>query len=158
MTPAINLLKKKKVEFSVHSYSHDPAATSYGGEAAALLGLPVTRVFKTLLVATQGNPRELAVAIVPVAGKLNLKTMASALKAKKLEMADPQIAQKVTGYLVGGISPLGQKKLLPTIIDSSAEEWETIYVSAGRRGLEIELSPTSLAQLSRAEFFNIARD
>lgn len=159
MTPAINLLKKKNVDFSIHSYEHDPTAESYGGEAAEALGLTPERVFKTLLVSPQGGrAADLAVAIVPVSGQLNLKALASALALKKIEMADPTVAQKVTGYLVGGISPLGQKKQLPTVIDNSARSWETVFVSAGRRGLEVELSPESLATLCRGSFADIARD
>lgn len=157
MTPAINLAKKNKISYTVHSYEHDPAADSYGGEAAEALDLPASRVFKTLLVSPPGKPKELSVAIVPVAGQLDMKSMANAIKTKKLEMANPDIAQSTTGYLVGGISPLGQKKRLPTIIDSSAQEFETVFVSAGRRGLEIELAPEDLRSLTNATFSAIAK-
>jgi len=146
MTPAINLLKKQKVSYQVHSYEHDPRAASYGLEAAEKLALDPARVFKTLLVQTEA--KELLVAILPVNNSLNLKQLASAAKVKKLEMADPQLAQRTTGYLLGGISPLGQKKLLRTFVDQSAADFATIFVSAGRRGLEIELQASDLLQLT----------
>ncbi len=146
MTPAINLLKKKKINYQIHSYEHDPRAASYGLEAAEKLALDPARVFKTLLVQTEA--KELLVAILPVKNSLNLKQLASAAKVKKLEMADPQLAQRTTGYLLGGISPLGQKKALRTFVDQSAADFATIFVSAGRRGLEIELQADDLLQLT----------
>lgn len=146
MTPAINLLKKKKINYQIHSYEHDPRAASYGLEAAEKLALDPARVFKTLLVQTEA--KELLVAILPVKNSLNLKQLASAAKVKKLEMADPQQAQRTTGYLLGGISPLGQKKALRTFVDQSAMDFATIFVSAGRRGLEIELQADDLLQLT----------
>lgn len=146
MTPAINLLKKNKVKYQVHSYEHDPRAASYGLEAAEKLALDPARVFKTLLVQTEA--KELLVAILPVKHSLNLKQLANAAKVKKLEMADPQLAQRITGYLLGGISPLGQKKALRTFVDKSAADFATIFVSAGRRGLEIELQVGDLLQLT----------
>lgn len=152
MTPAINLAKKKKIPHTVHQYQHDPGCKSYGLEAAQVLGQDPDSVYKTLLFCVNGEPKNLAVAIIPVAEKLNLKAAAKAFKAKKAEMADPDIAQKTTGYVVGGISPLGQKKSLPTFIDSSAEPQTSICVSAGKRGLEIELAPQDLAALTRARF------
>jgi Cys-tRNA(Pro)/Cys-tRNA(Cys) deacylase len=152
MTPAINLAKKKKIPHTVHQYQHDPSCKSYGLEAAEVLGQDPDSVYKTLLFCVNGEPKNLAVAIIPVAEKLNLKAAAKAFKAKKAEMADPDIAQKTTGYVVGGISPLGQKKSLPTFIDSSAEPQTSICVSAGKRGLEIELAPKDLAALTRAQF------
>ncbi|UPQ88686.1 Cys-tRNA(Pro) deacylase [Vibrio sinaloensis] len=155
MTPAINLAKKKKVAHTIHQYEHDPRAESYGLEAAEVMGQDPATVFKTLLFSLNGEARNLAVAIIPVAHKLNLKLAAKAAKAKKAEMADPEIAQKTTGYVVGGISPLGQKKALPTFIHSSALQNETICVSAGKRGLEIELAPKDLAQLTRAQFVEL---
>ncbi|GGK59481.1 Cys-tRNA(Pro) deacylase [Amphritea balenae] len=155
MTPAINLARKSKVEFSLHQYKHDPKSESYGEEAAIALNIEPERVFKTLLVAINGDQKELAVAVVPVSGKLNLKGVANALKAKKIMMADPLQAQRMTGYLVGGISPLGQKKCLPTLLDASASSQETIYVSAGKRGLEIELSPNDLLQLTGGQLAEI---
>ena len=156
MTPAIDLLKKQRAEHRVHSYQHDPKAASYGLEAAEKLGLEPARVFKTLLAAIEKG--ELLVAVVPVAGSLDLKALASAAGAKKAEMADPQAAQRSTGYLLGGISPLGQKKRLRTCIDQSAGQWPSIYVSAGRRGLEVELSASVLAELTAGQFAELARD
>ena len=146
MTPAINLLKKKKINYQIHSYEHDPRAASYGLEAAEKLALDPARVFKTLLVQTE--TKELLVAILPVKNSLNLKQLASVAKVKKLEMADPHQAQRTTGYLLGGISPLGQKKALRTFVDQSAADFATIFVSAGRRGLEIELQAGDLLQLT----------
>lgn len=156
MTPAIDLLKKHKAAHQVHSYNHDPKAASYGLEAAEKLGLPPERVFKTLLAASEKG--ELLVAVVPVAGSLDLKALAQAAAVKKVDMADPNAAQRATGYLLGGISPLGQKKRLRTFIDSRAQSFETLYVSAGRRGLEVELSAAVLAQLTGASFAAIGRD
>ncbi|WP_425608540.1 Cys-tRNA(Pro) deacylase [Vibrio harveyi] len=135
MTPAINLAKKKKVSHTIHQYEHDPRADSYGLEAAEVLGQDPKKVFKTLLFCLNGEPKNLAVAIIPVDQKLNLKLAAKAAKGKKADMADPEIAQKTTGYVVGGISPLGQKKALPTFLHESATQQETICVSAGKRGL-----------------------
>ncbi|MDF2154920.1 Cys-tRNA(Pro) deacylase [Vibrio sp. CAU 1672] len=152
MTPAINLAKKKKVPHSIHQYEHDPRADSYGLEAAEVLGQDPKTVFKTLLFCLNGEPKNLAVAIIPVDQKLNLKLAAKAAKGKKADMADPDIAQKTTGYVVGGISPLGQKKALPTFLHESAAEQGTICVSAGKRGLEIELAPKDLLSLTRGQF------
>ena len=155
MTPAINLAKKKKVTHSIHQYDHDPSHDSYGLEAVEALGQDPKKVFKTLLFCLNGVAKDLAVAVIPVDQKLNLKLAAKAAKGKKAEMANPDIAQKTTGYVVGGISPLGQKKALPTFIHSSAEPQETICVSAGKRGLEIELAPSDLAKLTRAQFVDL---
>jgi len=155
MTPAIDLLKKVRAEFLVHSYAHDPKSASYGLEAAEKLGLPPERVYKTLLVSTEKG--ELLVAVVPVAGSLDLKALASAAGAKKVDMADAGIAQRSTGYLLGGISPLGQKKRLRTFIDESARTFPSIFVSAGRRGLEVELAAQVLAEHTRASFASIGR-
>ncbi|HDM8209904.1 TPA: Cys-tRNA(Pro) deacylase [Vibrio campbellii] len=152
MTPAINLAKKKKVTHTIHQYEHDPRADSYGLEAAEVLGQDPKKVFKTLLFCLNGEPKNLAVAIIPVDQKLNLKLAAKAAKGKKADMADPEIAQKTTGYVVGGISPLGQKKALPTFLHESATEQGTICVSAGKRGLEIELAPKDLLSLTRGQF------
>lgn len=152
MTPAINLAKKKKVSHTIHQYEHDPRADSYGLEAAEVLGQDPKKVFKTLLFCLNGEPKNLAVAIIPVDQKLNLKLAAKAAKGKKADMADPEIAQKTTGYVVGGISPLGQKKALPTFLHESATQQETICVSAGKRGLEIELTPKDLLSLTRGQF------
>lgn len=155
MTPAVRLAKKAKIAFEILEYSHDPHCAAYGEEAANTLGLEPAQVFKTLLVATDKAHAPLAVALVPVDHQLNLKAVAKALGQKKLQMADPDLAQKSSGYLVGGISPLAQKKSLPTLIDQSALAFEKIYVSAGRRGLEICLSANDLAQLCRGSFAEI---
>ena len=144
MTPALDLLKKHRAEHRVHSYEHDPKSASYGLEAAEKLGLDPQQVFKTLLASSEKG--ELLVAVVPVVGTLDLKALAHAAGVKKCEMADPAAAQRATGYLVGGISPLGQKKRLRTFIDESAQNFATIHVSAGRRGLEVELAAAVLAE------------
>ncbi|HEX8588268.1 Cys-tRNA(Pro) deacylase [Pseudomonas sp.] len=156
MTPALDLLKKVRAEHRVHSYEHDPKAASYGLEAAEKLDLPPAQVFKTLLASTERG--ELLVAVVPVVGSLDLKALAHAAGVKKAEMADPAAAQRATGYLLGGISPLGQKKRLRTFIDESAQPLPTIFVSAGRRGLEVELPAAVLAQHTGASFARIGRE
>jgi Cys-tRNA(Pro)/Cys-tRNA(Cys) deacylase len=155
MTPALDLLKKVQAEYRVHSYEHDPKAPSFGFEAAEKLGLEPERVFKTLLASSDKG--ELLVAVVPVAGHLDLKALAQAAAVKKTEMAAVEAAQRATGYLVGGISPLGQKKRLRCFIDSSALRFSSIYVSGGRRGLEVELSAQVLAQYTQARFAAIGR-
>jgi len=155
MTPAITALKRAKMVFDTLEYQHDPDAPSYGEEAADALGLNPAEVFKTLLVSLSGHKSTLAVAVVPVTHQLNLKAIARALGAKKAAMADAELAERTTGYIVGGISPIGQKKALPTVIDASAEALERIHVSAGRRGLEVVLAPASLATMTRATFFDI---
>ncbi|MBH1936281.1 Cys-tRNA(Pro) deacylase [Streptomyces sp. AV19] len=146
-TPAIVALEKADVPFSVHAYEHDPAASSYGGEAAEALGVAPSRVFKTLVAEVDGA---LTVAVVPVAGSLDLKALAAAVGGKRAVMADPSAAERTTGYVRGGISPLGQRKRLPTALDASALTHPTIHVSAGRRGLEVELAPGDLARLTGA--------
>ncbi|NAW80414.1 Cys-tRNA(Pro) deacylase [Vibrio sp. V33_P6A3T137] len=157
MTPAIDLAKKKHIAHTIHHYEHDPSHPSYGLEAAQALGQDPATVFKTLLFCLNGEAKHLSVAVIPVEKKLNLKLAAKAAKAKKAEMADPEIAQKITGYVVGGISPLGQKKRLPTFIHSSAETLTTLCVSAGKRGLEIELSPQDLTKLTDGQFVDLCQ-
>ena len=162
MTPAIELAKKRGLDYQLHEYTHDSQATSFGLEAAEKLGVDVTQVFKTLVVATDTGA--LAVAILPVDKTLNFKKMAKALSSnkllscKKVQMADPKQVERSTGYVLGGVSPLGQKKRLPTIIDDSAQGQPTIYVSGGRRGLEIELPPEQLAVTLTACFGAITDD
>lgn len=155
MTPALDLLKKARAEHRVHSYEHDPKSASYGLEAAEKLGIDPVQVFKTLLASSEKG--ELLVAVVPVVGTLDLKALAHAAGVKKCEMADPAAAQRATGYLVGGISPLGQKKCLRTFIDQSAQQFATIHVSAGRRGLEVELAAAVLAEHTQGKFAEIGR-
>lgn len=142
MTPAINYAKKHKISFTIHKYKHDAAHESYGLEAAEKLSLNPELVFKTLV--TRLDRGELVVAILPVTQMLNLKALARACGAKKAVMADKGAVEKTTGYVLGGVSPLGQKKSLRTILDASAAGHPAIFVSAGRRGLEIELSPQDL--------------
>ena len=152
MTPAINLAKKNKIDFTVHEYQHDKKSESYGLEAAEKLNVDATQVFKTLVVEVD---KKLVVAILPVTEQLNLKAVASALKAKKAHMADKNDVLRSSGYVLGGVSPLGQKKVLPTLIDATATLHETIYVSAGKRGLEIELAANDLAELLTANFVQL---
>ncbi len=152
MTPAINAAKKAKIPFSVHEYVHDPTCASYGLEAAKKLNIAPDRVFKTLVVDLGG---ELVVTIIPVDAMLGLKNIAKAAEAKKASMADKALVERSTGYVLGGVSPLGQKKRLRTFIDASARAHPTIHVSAGRRGLEIELAPNDLARLTSAQFADL---
>ncbi|RBP49384.1 Cys-tRNA(Pro) deacylase [Arenicella xantha] len=154
MTPAIDLAEASSTAYTVHSYQHDPHSQSYGTEAAEQLGLTPDQVFKTLVTTCPNG--ELIVGIVPVSKQLNLKALASAAGVKKIEMADKQKVQRVTGYLLGGVSPIAQKKPLRTFLDSSANKHATIYVSAGRRGLEIELSAADLCRLTNASYADIA--
>ncbi|MFJ6454059.1 Cys-tRNA(Pro) deacylase [Paenarthrobacter sp. NPDC091669] len=146
-TPATAALAAAGVPFVLHPYAHDPAAASYGMEAAEVLGIEPERVFKTLVVEVEGR---LAVAVVPVSGNLDLKSIAAALGAKKAAMADPQAAERRTGYVLGGISPLGQRQPSPTVLDESALGFDAILVSGGRRGLDIELAPADLIRLTKA--------
>jgi Cys-tRNA(Pro)/Cys-tRNA(Cys) deacylase len=153
-TPATVALTAADAEFTVHSYDHDPSHPSYGEEAAEAMGVSPERVFKTLVAEVDGT---LTVAVVPVAGRLDLKALASAVGGKRAEMADPALAERTTGYVRGGISPLGQRRKLPTVLDDSASAHPTICVSAGRRGLEVELSPATLAGLTGAVLAPIGR-
>jgi len=158
VTPAINTAEKAGIAYDVLEYTHETSAESYGLEAAEKLGLAPETVFKTLLVSLSGHKSSLAVAVLPVTHSLSLKAIAKALGAKKADMADPKVAERTTGYVVGGISPLGQKKALPTVIDESAQAMPRINVSAGRRGLEIALAAEDLATLSRGIFARITAE
>jgi len=150
-TPATVLLRQAGVDFTVHQFEHDPAERSYGAAAAEALGVDPKRVFKTLLVTVEGLAApNIAVAIVPVSGQLSLKEMAAAVGAKHAEMCDPVVAQRVTGYVVGGISPFGQKKQLPTAIDETCLLYDTIFVSGGKRGFDIEIAPDDLIRILNA--------
>ena len=153
-TPATVALTAAGILFAEHAYHHDPATTNYGLEAASALDLDPDRVFKTLLADVDGR---LVVGIVPVTGKLDLKALAAAVGGKRAEMADPLVAERKTGYVVGGISPIGQKTSLPTVLDETAELWDTVYVSGGRRGFDIELAPADLIRATDAVVAEIAR-
>ena len=152
-TPATALVAKAKVEHRIHEYHHDPAAPSYGLEAAERLGVDPATVFKTLVAHVDGR---LAVAVVPVAARLDLKALAAAAGGRRAVMAEAPDAERATGYVVGGISPLGHRKRLPVFLDASMEGRPTVVVSAGRRGLELELSPADLARLAGASFAPLA--
>lgn len=153
-TRATELLTRLGVRYQVHQYAHDPRADGYGAEAAAALGIAAGRVFKTLVASVDGS---LAVAVVPVSGQLSLKALADAAGGKKAEMADVAAAERATGYVAGGISPLGQRRRLPVFVDASAMAAETIFCSAGQRGLEIELAPADLVRAAGAAIALIAR-
>jgi Cys-tRNA(Pro)/Cys-tRNA(Cys) deacylase len=155
MTPAVVAARRAGVRFSLHEYQHEPGTASYGLEAARALGVDPAGVFKTLLA--ERDDGQLVVALVPVARTLDLKALAGAIGAKRVALADPAAAERATGYVVGGISPLGQKKRLPMVIDESVLALDTVYVSAGRRGLEIALAPADLIRLCDAESAVIAR-
>jgi len=152
-TPATALLTRQKVPYTAHTYEVDPRAASYGEAAAAALGVDPARLFKTLVATVDGR---LCVGIVPAAATLNLKALATALGGKRAAMAEPAAAERATGYVTGGISPFGQRTRLPTAVDSSANEWPTIYVSGGRRGLQVEVAPADLVRLVSAVVAPIA--
>ncbi len=152
-TPATTAAARAGIAFAVHEYEHNPGAESYGLEAAAALGVDLVRVYKTLVADVDGR---LTVGVVPVTGQLDLKALAAAAGGKKAKMADPAAAQRATGYVLGGISPLGHRSRLPVVIDASAEKFETVFCSAGRRGLEVELAPGELIRLTGAVVAPIA--
>lgn len=154
-TPATVALTAAGIPFEAHAYDHDPANTRFGLEAAEALGLDPDRVFKTLLADVDGR---LVVGIVPVTGKLDLKALANAVGGKRADMADPKLAERRTGYVVGGISPIGQKYAHPTVLDETAELYDTVFVSGGRRGLDLELAPADLIRATSATVAAIARD
>jgi Cys-tRNA(Pro)/Cys-tRNA(Cys) deacylase len=152
-TPATAALDRAGIGYRLHPYQHDSRAESYGDEAAAALGVDGRRIFKTLIAAVDGK---LVCAVVPVAGRLNLKALAAAVDGRKADLAEPAQAQRATGYVLGGISPLGHRRAVPVVIDSSAQAHPTIYVSAGRRGLQLELAPADLVALAKAKLAEIA--
>lgn len=154
-TPATVALLHAGIRFTSHHYAHDAAVAGYGLEAADKLGLDPDRVFKTLLADADGT---LVVAVVPVSGQLDLKALAATVGAKKAVMADPVLAQRKTGYVVGGISPIGQKARHPTVLDETIELFDTVFVSGGRRGFDIELSPADLITITGATVAAIGRD
>lgn len=153
-TPATAALTARGVAFTAHPYEHDPSAASFGLEAADALGVEADRVFKTLLADVDGT---LVVGIVPVTGQLDLKSLAATVGGRRATMADPAVAERKTGYVVGGISPIGQKTRLRTVVDETATLFPTVYVSGGRRGFDIELAPDDLVQVTGATFAPIAR-
>lgn len=153
MTPAIKSLQKAKINFKVHEYSHDPVAESYGLEAAEKMGVDAVRVFKTLVVMLDG--KDYAVGVIPVSDMLSMKQIAKAAGAKKAAMADKTDVERITGYVLGGVSPLGQKKRLKTFIHNSAQDSASIFFSAGRRGLEIELAPQDLKIQTGGQFADL---
>lgn len=155
MTPAVTAAKRAKIDFELHQYDHDPAGESYGLEAAEALELPPAQVFKTLVAVLDDG--RLAVGLVPVERSLDLKALAAALGAKKASMAPVADAERATGYVAGGISPLGQRKRLPMVLDASAQGQSAVYVSAGRRGLEISLAPDALQRLTGAVLATVGR-
>lgn len=153
-TPAVVRCEAAGITFRTHEYHHDPNERSFGIEAATQLGLDPDRVFKTLVAEVDGR---LAVAVVPVSGSLDLKALAAALGAKKAGMAEPVLAERKTGYIVGGISPIGQKTALPTVIDETAQLADTVFVSGGARGLDLELAPQDLLALTHGRYAPIAK-
>ena len=154
VTPAVKAVKAAGIAFRLMEYEYDPSADAIGLHAAAAMGLDPAVVYKTLIV--QLEPKALACAVIPVAAKLDLKALAAAAGAKKSDLADPNLAERTTGYMVGGISPLGQRKALPTFIDASAEALPEMVVNGGRRGLQIALAPADLARATRGTVRRIA--
>jgi Cys-tRNA(Pro)/Cys-tRNA(Cys) deacylase len=152
-TPATALLRRLKIAHTLHPYDHDPRAEAFGDEAAAALGIAPERIFKTLIATVDGK---LVCGVVPVAARLDLKALAAAVGGKRAAMAEPAAAARATGYVVGGISPLGQKSRLPVVVDASAAGFETVYVSAGKRGLQVELAPADLVSAASARLAPIA--
>ena len=155
MTPGISAAKKGKIAHKIHEYDHDASSESYGLEAAEKMGVPMNRVFKTLVTCLDNG--ELVVGIIPASSSLSMKRIARSVGAKKASMAEKKAAERSTGYVLGGISPLGQRKRLKTFIDISARKFSSVYVSAGRRGLEIELSPDDLAALTNGAFADLCQ-
>ena len=155
MTPAINCLKKAKIKYQIHQYEHDPNSKAYGEEAAEKLNISFDQIFKTLVISVDN--KNLSVALVPVSKQLDLKAFVKVIGSKRAKMADKKEVERATGYILGGVSPIGQKKKLITIIDSSALKFNTIYVSAGRRGMQIEISPKDLGSQTRAIFDDIGK-
>lgn len=153
-TPATVALRRAGVSYRPRPYAHDPSADSYGVEAAEALGVPEAQVFKTLLVTVDGA---LTVAVVPVSGLLDLKALAAARGGKRAELADPGTAERATGYVLGGISPFGQRRPLPTVVDVTAAQWDTVLVSGGRRGFDLEVSPADLIRVTGAATAAIGR-
>jgi Cys-tRNA(Pro)/Cys-tRNA(Cys) deacylase len=156
MTPAIDVAKKNKISHTIHEYAHAESSESYGLEAAEKMGVPQERVFKTLVVSLDN--KELVVGVIPVTSMLSMKLIAKVAGAKKAAMADKSDVERSTGYVLGGVSPLGQKRRLKTIIHWSAKNHPTVYVSAGRRGLEIELSPDDLTKLTGGQLAAITKE
>jgi len=156
MTPAINLLRQRKIQFKLHPYTVDPSSESYGEEAAKALGVDKRRVFKTLVVETDNQSGILEVALVPVSSRLDLKRFAKEVQAKKAKMAQPAEVERKTGYILGGVSPLAQKQAHRTIIHRSVNDFATVFVSAGKRGIQIEISPDSLINLTDSQLADIA--
>ena len=152
-TPATALLNREKIPHTLHPYPHDPRADGYGEEAAAALGVEPQRLFKTLIASIDGR---LVCAVVPVSRRLDLKALAAAVGGKRAAMAEPAAAARATGYVVGGISPLGQKTRMPIVVDTSAQELPSVFVSAGKRGLQVELAPADLLRLTSATSAPIA--
>ncbi len=155
MTPAVRELKRAKVSFHIHKYEHDSQVQSYGEEAATQLDISFDRVFKTLVVSL--DKAELAVTVLPVSHQLDLKRFARVVGVKKVCLVDKKDVERSTGYILGGVSPVGQKRKLKTYIDHSATNFETIFVSAGKRGLEIEIGPVDLQSVTKCCFVNICR-